>query len=119
MKTPLTSTAFYPLAMGMLSFVYMVGSLRTNLCLFLIFVVATIGFELGAAGFFLLSYGHAVSGGRCIVGLGACFFVADLIGWYLTLGAVIAIMELPIPDLPVGDLSTRIKARPRGVIKQE
>lgn len=105
--------------MGMLSFVYLVGSLRTNLCFLLIFVVATIGFELGAAGFFLLSFGHTTSGNRCVVGLGACFFVADLIGWYLTLGAIIQIMELPIPDLPVMDLSTRIKARPRGQVKQE
>lgn len=105
--------------MGMLSFVYLVGSLRTNGCFALIFLVATIGFELGGAGFFLLSYGHAAAGGRCIVGLGACFFVADLIGWYLLLGAVIQIMELPIPDLPVLDLSTRIKARPRGMVKQE
>lgn len=105
--------------MGMLSFVYLVGSLRTNACFSLIFVCATIGFELGAAGFFLLSFGHAVAGGRCIIGLGACFFVADLIGWWLLLGAVIQIMELPIPDLPVFDLSTRVKARPRGGAKQD
>jgi uncharacterized protein len=105
--------------MGMLSFVYLVGSLRTNACFAVIFFIATIGFELGAAGFFLLSFGHTTSGNRCVVGLGACFFIADLIGWYLTLGAVIQIMELPIPDLPVWDLSTVIKARPRGQIKQE
>lgn len=111
--------AFYPLAMGMLSFVYLVGSLRTNLCFALIFLVATIGFELGAAGFFLIAFGSAAAGGRCIVGLGACFFVADLIGWYLLLSAVIQIMELPIPDLPVVDLSTKIKGRSRGTAKEE
>lgn len=103
----------------MLSFVYLVGSLRTNLCFAIVFFSATIGFSLGAAGFFLLSQGAATAGSNCLIGLGACFFVADLVGWYLLLSATIQIMELPIPDLPVIDLSTRIKARSRSTPKQD
>lgn len=103
----------------MLSFIYLIGSLRTNGIFFLIFVLATIGFGFGAGGFFQLAQGNTVIGGRCVVGLGACFFAADLLGWYLLLAAIIQIMELPIPDLPVFDLSTVIKARPRGVPKNK
>ena len=47
------------------------------------------------------------------VACGAIFFVADLLFFYLFAGMMISIMELPVPDLPVLDLSTVIKARPR------
>lgn len=101
----------------MLSFIYLIGSLRTNAVFALIFVFATIGFCMGAGGFFQLAQGNADLGNKLVVGLGACFFGADMCGWYLLLAVMIQTMELPIPDLPVFDLSTVIKARPRGVPK--
>lgn len=106
--------AYYPIALCLLSIVFLIGSLRTNVVFVIIFVAASIGFGLGAGGFFHLAEGNLDVGNKCIVGLGACFFVADLLGWYLLTAATIEIMELPVPDLPVGDLSTVIRARPRG-----
>ena len=46
-------------------------------------------------------------------GTGGCFFAASMFGWYLFFNSIIVTMELPIPDLPVGDLSTLIKPRKR------
>ncbi|KAF3054103.1 hypothetical protein E8E11_011671 [Didymella keratinophila] len=113
------SFAFYPLVMCILSFIFLVGSLRTNLVFVIIFIFATIGFGLGAGAFFHLARGNIVVGTRLATGLGACFFATGVLGFYFLLALTVAIMELPIPDIPVGDMSTVIKAKSRGVIKEE
>jgi hypothetical protein len=84
---------------------------RTNVCFLLIFVVATIGFSFAGTAFFSLSQGNAAFATTMIVGTGACFFVASCIGWYLLLAAIIEIQEIPIPSLPIFDLSTHVKAK--------
>ncbi|KAJ4368029.1 hypothetical protein N0V83_006384 [Neocucurbitaria cava] len=115
----LASYAFYPIVMSVLSFIFLLGSLRTNGVFVLIFILATIGFGLGGGAFLHLSRGDTVVGSRLATGLGACFFAAGVLGFYFLVALVIAIMELPIPDLPVFDLSTVIKARSRSAIKEE
>jgi uncharacterized protein len=102
---------FYPVAMALLSFCYLVGSLRTNLVFCLIFVSATIGFSMAAATFFALAQGNMTYGMTMLTGTGACFFAASMFGWYLFLAAIIEIQEIPIPSLPLVDLSTKIKAK--------
>lgn len=106
------------MVMCVLSFIFLIGSLRTNLVFIIIFIFATIGFGLGAGAFFHLSRGNIVVGTRLATGLGACFFATGVLGFYFLLALVVAIMELPIPDIPVGDMSTIIKAKSRGVIKE-
>lgn len=105
--------------MCILSFIFLLGSLRTNLVFVIIFIFATIGFGLGAGAFFHLARGNIVVGTRLATGLGACFFATGVLGFYFLLALVVAIMELPIPDIPVGDMSTVIKPRSRGVVKEE
>jgi hypothetical protein len=111
--------AFYLLAMGILSFIFLLGSLRVNGVFVLIFLFVTIGFGLGAGAFFNLGKANVALGTKLATGTGACFFAASVLGFYFFLALVIAIMELPVPDLPVFDLSTVIKAKSRGVLKQE
>ena len=94
--------------LSVLSLAFLMGSLRTNLVFVIIFVLATIGFATAGAAFFYIAEGAAATANTMLVTTGACFFVAALLGWYLFFGAIIAIMELPIPDLPVFDLSTVI-----------
>ena len=94
--------------MALLSFCYLVGSLRTNLFFLLIFVVATIGFSFAAAGFFAIAQGNMAYGTEMIVATGACFFAASVFGWYLLLAAIIEIQEIPVPSLPLVDLSTKV-----------
>ncbi|KAL1798548.1 hypothetical protein ACET3X_002585 [Alternaria dauci] len=119
-QTPvfLASYAFYLIVMCILSFIFLIGSLRVNIVFVLIFAFATTGFGLGAGAFFNLSNGNVVVGTRLATGTGACFFATGVLGFYFLLAMMIAIMELPVPDLPVCDLSMVIKARPRGVIKE-
>lgn len=110
-------TGFYPIALGMLSFLFLICSIRTNAIFVLIFICATCGFSFAAAGLFYTAAGAAATGTTMVVACGACFFAADLLGWYLLFAIMIQIMELPVPDLPIFDLSTVVKAKSRS--KQE
>ena len=111
------SFGFYPIALGMLSFIFLICSLRTNAIFVAIFIFATIGFGFASASLWYTGQGQAATGVTMIVGCGACFFAADLLGWYLFAAIMFATMELPLPDLPVFDLSTVVKAKSRA--KQE
>lgn len=113
------NTAYYLICMCILSFIFLIGSFRTNGVFVVIFLFATTGFGLGAGAFFHLSRASTVIGQRLAVGTGACFFAAAVLGFYFLAALVIAIMELPIPDLPVFDLSTVVKPRSRGAVKEE
>ena len=99
--------------MGILSFVFLICSLRTNVILVAIFVCATMGFSFDAAGLWYTAQGDAEMGKRLTIGCGAIFFFTDFLFWYLFMGSMITIMELPLPDLPVFDLSTVVKAKSR------
>jgi hypothetical protein len=105
--------------MGILSFLFLLGSLRVNGVFVLIFLFVTIGFGLGAGAFFHLGRGNVALGTKLATGTGACFFAASVLGFYFFLALIVAIMELPIPDPPVFDLSTVIKAKSRAVLKRE
>ncbi|KAH4052186.1 hypothetical protein HBI04_119910 [Parastagonospora nodorum] len=115
----LSSFAFYQIAMGILSFIFLLGSLRVNGVFVLIFMFVTIGFGLGAGAFFHLAKANVVLGTKLATGTGACFFAASVLGFYFFLALVIAIMELPIPDPPVFDLSTVVKPKSRAVLKED
>ena len=106
-----SSLGFYPVAMGVLSFVFLLCSVRTNVVLVLIFVFATSGFALAGAADLYTGAGDIAFGHSMLVACGACFFVADLIFWYLFMSLMFTIMELPMPGLPVGDLSTVVRAK--------
>jgi hypothetical protein len=110
--------AFYFIAMGILSFIFLLGSLRVNGVFVLIFTFVTIGFGLGAGAFFHLAKANVALGTKLATGTGACFFASSVLGFYFFLAMIIAIMELPIPDVPIFDLSTVIKAKSRGVPKE-
>jgi hypothetical protein len=114
----MSPTAFYLISMCVLSFIFLIGSLRVNGVFVLIFLFVTIGYGLGAGAFFHLAKSNIVLGTKLATGTGACFFAASVLGFYFFLAMIIAIMELPIPDLPVLDLSTVIKAKSRSVPKE-
>ncbi|PPJ53098.1 hypothetical protein CBER1_11575 [Cercospora berteroae] len=105
------SYGFYPLSLGILSFIFLLCSLRTNLVFFLIFVAATCGFGFATASFFYAGIGAMAQSSQFLVATGAAFWAAAMLGWYLLLSIMIETMELPLPALPVVDLSNRIKAK--------
>ena len=108
-QTPefLASYGFYALAMAILSFVFLLCSLRTNAVFVLVFLGATIGFGLASGAFWQLALANLSLGSTLLVGAGGAFFGATMAGWYMFLAVMLAIMDLP--SLPIFDLSTRIK----------
>lgn len=104
---------FYPLSLAILSFIFLICSTRTNLFFFLIFIVATMGFGFATGSFWQIANGNMTVAGQLLVGCGACFWAAAMMGWYLLAAMMIPIMELPIPSLPIVDLSTVIKPKKR------
>lgn len=111
-------TGFYPVSLGLLSLVFLMGALRTNVVFVMIFVSATTAFGFACGSLFYTAIGRAEIANTCLIGVGAGFFVADILGWYLFIGMMIQIMDLPIPSPPVFDLSTVIKGKSQRV-KQE
>ncbi|USW59471.1 Putative acetate transporter GPR1/FUN34/SatP family [Septoria linicola] len=105
------SYGFYPLSLGILSFIFLLCSLRTNLIFFLIFVAATMGFGFATASFFYAGIGAMAQSSQFLVATGACFWAAAMLGWYLLLAIMIPTMELPFPELPVVDLASRVRAK--------
>jgi uncharacterized protein len=112
-------TRYYPIALGILSIIFLLGALRTNLIFVLIFVSATTGFGFAAASLFYSAQGKTSIATTCLVGTGAGFFAADMLGWYLFLGMIIETMELPLPSLPVFDLSNVVKPKRKSAEKME
>jgi len=101
--TFMSTFAFFQVYMGVLCFVYMIISLRTNVIFFLIFLLLIPTFGLLAAFFF----GHGANA-TLAVAAGACAFVICLLGWYLFFVQLLAAVDFPL-NLPVGDLSRFIK----------
>jgi hypothetical protein len=97
--------------MGVLFFVFLICSLRTNVVFVVIFIGATLGFCLAAAAFWTTAAGMAI-GATLLKGTGGSFFGAAMAGWYLLAVIMFATLDLPfLAQLPVGDLSTVIKGR--------
>jgi succinate-acetate transporter protein len=106
-----SSFGFYACFMGVLSIVFLVCSLRTNLVFVIIFIGASLGFFLAAAAFWTTAEGMAV-GATLLKGTGGAFFVAAMGGWYLLAAIMFATLDLPfLAALPVMDLSTVVKGK--------
>lgn len=98
-----SSFAFFQVYMGVLCFVYLIISVRTNLIFFLIFLLLVPAFGC-LAGYFFTHGAHAV----LLVAAGALTFVICLLGWYLFFVQLLAAVDFPL-NLPVGDLSRFVK----------
>lgn len=98
-----SSFAFFQVYMGILCFVYMIISVRTNLVFFLIFLLLIPAFGCLAAYFF----GHGANP-TLLVAAGGLTFVICLLGWYLFFVQLLAAVDFPL-NLPVGDLSRFVK----------
>jgi len=115
------SLGFFLVFMGVLCFIFLICSLRTNVAFVIIFLAAMLGFGCIAGTFWnnALGIGAAASrpaysamklamGARCQIASGACFFVACLAGWWIFCAIMLATLDFPF-QIPVGDLSTLIK----------
>ncbi|KAK5071074.1 hypothetical protein LTS08_000292 [Lithohypha guttulata] len=98
-----SSFAFFQVYMGVLCFIYLIISVRTNIVFFLIFLLLVPAFGC-LAGFFFTHGTLPV----LLVAAGALTFVICLLGWYLFFVQLLAAVDFPL-NLPVGDLSRLVK----------
>ncbi|CZT04240.1 related to Y.lipolytica GPR1 protein and Fun34p [Rhynchosporium graminicola] len=73
------SFAFYALFMGLLSVIFLIFSLRTNVIFVIVFIGASLGFLLAAASFWTTALGMTI-GATLLKATGGAFFVAAMMG---------------------------------------
>jgi len=104
----LASFGFFLAYMGVLCFVFLVASLRTNLVFFLIFLLLVPTFACLATAFWRFAEGNVPAGTNYKHAGGGMAFGVCLLGWYLFTIQILAAVDFPV-NLPVVDLSTVIK----------
>jgi uncharacterized protein len=103
--------AYFPLYMGLLCFVYLICSLRTNVVFFSIFLLLVPTFTLLAGVFWKIAEGTPEALATALHAqhaAGGLAFAVALLGWYLVFVQLLASVDFPL-NLPVGDLSRFIK----------
>ncbi|PHH85877.1 hypothetical protein CDD83_11043 [Cordyceps sp. RAO-2017] len=107
------SVAWWFLFMGLISLIFFICALRTNVCLCFIFFCLTISYALQTAG--KIKQAEDYHGNEHLAhtlgkAAGGMLFAACWSGWYILLGELLAAVDFPI-QVCVGDLSTVIKGR--------
>ncbi|KAI9821211.1 MAG: hypothetical protein M1827_003945 [Pycnora praestabilis] len=102
------SFGFFLLFMGLLCFIYLICSLRTNACFFIIFLTLVLTFCLLAGTYWNLALGNAALAAKLQVAAGACSFVTTMSGWWIFFAQMLAALDFPF-QVPVGDMSHLIK----------
>jgi succinate-acetate transporter protein len=111
------SFAFFLVFMGVLCFIYLICSLRTNVVFVVIFFTLVIAFGLLAGAYWQIANGLGDTPvlaqklalfNRLNKAAGAFTFVTCMAGWWIFFAIMLAVLDFPI-QIPVGDLSTMIK----------
>ncbi len=105
------SFAFFHLYMGVLCFIFLLCSVRTNVCFFLIFLSLVPAFSCLAAAFWKIAEATPEAAAvalKCQHAAGGLVFAVCILGWYLFTVQLLASVDFPI-NLPVGDLSGFVK----------
>ncbi|KAG6988994.1 GPR1/FUN34/YaaH-class plasma membrane protein [Physcia stellaris] len=100
---------FFLLFMGLMSLIYLVCALRTNLVFVTIFLGLFLTFVLLAGSYWQLANGNMGLSVQLQVAAAAFGFIATLAGWWIFLAQMLASVDFPYP-LPVGDISHLIKS---------
>ncbi len=90
--------------MGLLSLIYLICALRTNLIFVAIFLGLLLTFVALTASYWHLAAGHAVMAQKLQVAGGAFGFMAVMAGWWIFFAQMLASVDFPF-QLPVGDIS--------------
>ena len=94
--------------MGVLSMVFLICSVRTNICFVGIFLAYSLAFPLLAASDWEHALGNHDAARTLQIGSGGCCFVVSMLGWYVFLSVMLVSVNFPW-SLPVGDLSSLVK----------
>ncbi|KAB8078134.1 GPR1/FUN34/yaaH family-domain-containing protein [Aspergillus leporis] len=104
------SVGFYYVALTILTLVYTICSVRTNVCLFTALLLLVIAFALLAGSCFQLALGDAALAARLQFAGGAFSLALILPVWHIFIAQMLEAVDFPIA-IPVGDLSTIILGR--------
>ncbi|MDI1488793.1 MAG: hypothetical protein OHK93_008069 [Ramalina farinacea] len=102
------SFGFFLLFMGLMSFIYLICALRTNLVFVAIFFGLLMTFVVLTGSYWHLAMGNAVMAQKLQVAAGAFGFMAVMAGWWIFFAQMLASVDFPI-EIPVGDISHFIK----------
>ncbi|KIW90988.1 uncharacterized protein Z519_08771 [Cladophialophora bantiana CBS 173.52] len=102
-----SSYAFFFLAMALVTFFFLVASLRTNITFALVFFFIDLAFIMLMACYWTVADGNVNTARKCQKAAGAFVFVFSILGWYLFFTLILQSVDFPI-KLPLGDLSTKI-----------
>jgi len=105
-----SSYAFFFVFMALLSFVFLVCGIRTNIVFEVVFLALLLGFSCLAGSYWQLANGNAAISSKAQTAAGGCLFVCALAGWYLFFVQMAASVDLSW-NLPVGDLSRVVKGK--------
>ncbi|KAL2831541.1 GPR1/FUN34/yaaH family-domain-containing protein [Aspergillus cavernicola] len=106
--------AFYYLFLSLLTFFYLICSIRTNICLFTALFLLVITFAIFSASYFQLANGAEELAHRLQIVGGAFNFALCVPIWHIFLVQLLEAVDFPI-SLPVGDLSTVVLGRSQKV----
>ncbi|KAJ6264993.1 hypothetical protein Dda_1148 [Drechslerella dactyloides] len=98
------SYGFYVLAWAMLTFIYLICSLRTNVVYVILFATLDAVYGLLVGVYFAIADGEKDFAHTLLVTAGACGLVSALSGWYILFAQLLEALDFPL-QLPVGDLS--------------
>ncbi|KAL6244759.1 hypothetical protein RBB50_008287 [Rhinocladiella similis] len=100
------TTGFFFVFLGLVSLIYLVGALRTNLCLVfgLIILVFDVGFFTGI--YFNFALGNLSAAARCQKAAGVLTFMIGFPLAWLFMAEILEAVDFPLV-VPVGDLSRR------------
>ncbi|KAM3538327.1 hypothetical protein ARSEF1564_008752 [Beauveria bassiana] len=111
-----SSTAFFHVCMGVLVFMFLICSLRTNIVFFTIFLLLDIALFLLAGAYWKAAAGDMQAFHALEATTGGFVFILCIFGWYLLFAQLLRSVDFPL-DLPVGDLSERLFVRRQKALK--
>jgi hypothetical protein len=105
--TPHSHAAFFFISMGIMCLIYLVCSIRTNICFFMIFLTLVFAFACLTGAYLQANNGNLVLAGRLQIAGGAFAFVTCIFGWWIFAAIMLASLDFPIA-LP-GEYNTSLE----------
>ncbi|KAF2124961.1 hypothetical protein P153DRAFT_300732 [Dothidotthia symphoricarpi CBS 119687] len=99
---------FFLITMGVLCFIYLICSIRTNLVFFMIFFCLVCNFGILTGAYFEGAKGNLRLSGKLTEAAGAFQFITCLFGWYIFFAIMLVSVDFPL-NIPIVDLSTMVK----------
>lgn len=90
--------------MGLMSFIYLICALRTNLVFVAIFAGLLLTFVVLTGSYWNLAHGNVETAGKLQVTAGAFGFLAVMAGWWIFFAQMLQSVDFPVV-IPVGDIS--------------